>query len=826
MYLRNKKLENFPNNVTAQNIDVAIEFLLIFLVDVSNHVISGKSLNEVLEEVGAIVGDILYVIQKLLPSSITQDDTKEINLGSIQILEKIEILKRQVEERYYKTLKFIPSQFPTVGGLSFLDSLIRKLNGIQLKSEVGVDFIMKPHICVLEKEFSSLISAFRDIVEVNCEHEILKDLQKRTISLAYEAEFAIDSTLVQYNVLWHLFWSLPKILKEIKHISAEVTNMWSENLSLKPCYVVEPFKHLPARGSNSVNDEEIVCFEIAAEKLLKYLTRGTSELDVIPIVGMGGQGKTTCARKLYNNDNIVSHFDVRAWCIVSQTYNPRKLLQEIFSQVTNFKDKGDKDDVLADMLRKILIGKRYLIVLDDMWDGMAWDDLRLSFPLNKNGSRTIVTTRLAKVGEHIMRHIDPYYLPFLTPEESCQLLQRKVFQQEDFPPELHDVSLAVAKRCKGLPLVVVLAAGIIEKKKMKESWWHEVKDALFDYLDCESEDYSRATMLLSYENLPDHLRPCLLYIGMFPEDHIISVSQLISLWIAEGFMQNIESGRLEETAEDYLNDLISSNVVMISKRRYNGKVKYCQIHDVVLHFCLEKGREEKFMMMVKGNYSYFRPSLWKESRVSFSLSNELSKFASLGSKTRKPFHQHLRSLITRNEGAFYDWNPFRQRCPNLQQLYINLSGPEICLKLESLAQLQILRLSFEWARIVSELQLPSNLNKLILFGAPIESSISFIAGLPSLEYLHLNDPQFISSEEWCLRDITFHKLKVLKLVNLDISRYSIAETDKLIRCRNKSLVASAGRIKEEVEAIEGCDRLNLIIMADLLKELQLLVPQG
>ncbi|MCD7473276.1 hypothetical protein HAX54_015055 [Datura stramonium] len=719
MYLRNKKLENFPNNVTAQNIHVAIEFLLIFLVDVSNHVISGKSLNEVLEE--------------------------------------------RYPERW------------------------------------------------------------------NCEHEILKDLQKRTISLAYEAEFAIDSTLVQYNSHSNIF----------------------------------------RLGSNSVNDEEIVCFEIAAEKLLKYLTRGTSELDVIPIVGMGGQGKTTCARKLYNNDNIVCHFDVRAWCIVSQTYNRRKLLQEIFSQVTGSEDKGDKDDVLADMLRKSLMGKRYLIVLDDMWD-----------------------------------------------------------------------------------------AGIIEKKKMRESWWHEVKDALFDYLDCESEDYSRATMLLSYENLPDHLRPCLLYIGMFPEDHIISVSQLISLWIAEGFVQNIESGRLEETAEGYLNDLISSNVVMVSKRRYNSKVKYCQVHDIVLHFCLEKSREERFMWVMKGHYSNFRPSRWKESRVSFSLINEIPKFASVGSKTRKPLHQHLRSLVMTNEGGFYDWNPFRQvsevrllkvldlsshrvralssatlkplihlkylavstnefhfhpkshlphletlivkglpnptylpttvlpaifwkmeklrcvelphakfdlegmfkesfklenlrilrlvvlkidsrdvllqRCPNLQQLYISLSGPEICLKLESLDQLQILRLSFGRPQIVSELHLPSNLNKLILFGAPIESLISFIAGLPSLEYLQLDAPQFISSEEWCLGDIMFPKLKVLKLVMLGISRWDVSDASfpqletlvmkrcwkleeipfsfadiqmlkqiKLIGCQNNSLEASAERIKEEVEQ-QGC----------------------
>ncbi|KAH0712094.1 hypothetical protein KY289_008053 [Solanum tuberosum] len=132
---------------------------------------------------------------------------------------------------------------------------------------------------------------------------------------------------------------------------------------------------------------------------------------------------------------------------------------------------------------------------------------------------------------------------------------------------------------------------------MDESWWNEVKDSLFDYLECESEEYSRATMQLSFDNLADRLKPCLLYMGMIPEDARIPVSKLISLWIAEDFVVNTES------TEDYLMDLTSSNVVMVSKKEYNGK-----------------SREEKFMLAVKGNHSQFQPCDLKESRVSFNLS--------------------------------------------------------------------------------------------------------------------------------------------------------------------------------------------------------------
>ncbi|PHT39459.1 hypothetical protein CQW23_23032 [Capsicum baccatum] len=447
-----------------------------------------------------------------------------------------------------------------------------------------------------------------------------------------------------------------------------------QNLPLKPFSMIEPYKNLPTHRSDPMNDEEIVGFENESEKIIQYLIRGTNEIDAVPIVGMGGQGKTTIARKVYNNGSIVHHFDVRAWCIISQSYNRRDLLQEIFRQVTGKEDKEDKEDILADKLKKSLTGKRYLIILDDMWDGKAWDDLRLSFPDVGNRSRIVITTRLEEVAKQVKHHIDPYSLPFLTSDDSLKLLQKKVFQQESCPPSLQDVSKAVTERCKGLPLVIVLVAGIIKRNKMEASWWHEVKNSLVSYHG-EAEGYILSTMQLSYDNLPDHLRPCLLYMGMFSEDARIPVSQLISLWIAECFVQNIESRRLEETAEGYVNDLISCNVMMVSGRRYNGKVKYCQVHDVVLHFCLNKSREEKFMLAVKGNPNRFQSSRWKDRRVGFNFTDE---FFSLGSKT---FRQRLRSVKMTHEGNSCDRASFSQVSDMrlVKVLYLNFPDAQIWL---------------------------------------------------------------------------------------------------------------------------------------------------
>ncbi|WMV48548.1 hypothetical protein MTR67_041933, partial [Solanum verrucosum] len=780
--------------------------------------------------VGDIAGDVLYVIQKLLPRSINKDDTSKISLCSIQILEKTKDLKAQVET-YYKSLKFTPSQFPTFGGLSFLDSLLRKLNEMS-KSKSGLGFLMKPLLGNLEKELSSLTSIlekelssiFRDVV--HHEHKIPKDLQRRTINLAYEAEVAIDSILAQYNAFLHIFCSLPTILKEIIQINAEVTEMWSDGIPLNPHYVAAPFKHLPARHSYPVIDEELVGFENKADELIDYLIRGS-------------------------------------------------------------KDNGDTVDVLADMLRRKLMGKRYLIVLDDMWDCMVWDDLRLSFPDVGNRSRIVVTTRLEEVGKQVKYHTDPYSLPFLTIEESCQLLQKKVFQKEDCPSELQDVSQAVAEKCKELPLVVVLVAGIIIKRKMEESWWIEVKDALFDYLDSEFEEYSLATMQLSFDNLPHCLKPCLLYMGMFSEDARISASKLISLWIAEGFVENTESGRLmEEEAEGYLMDLISSNVVMLSKRSYNANggesidvIPFCQISELRLLKVLDlisytveflslatfKPLNQLKYLAVLADKFYFDPGTHLPHIETLIVKNfpygvrlpvsflemeklrhahfGLAEFDKQGLFEGSSKLENLRILKKIVTFPIDRLDVLSRRCPNLQQLQITFEDDEepFCPKLENLTQLQELQLSFVHPRILSGLQLPSNLNKLVLKGIHIESAISFIAELPSLEYLQLQEVCFPQSEEWCLGDIMFHKLKLLKLVQLGISRWDASEESfplletlvikkciyleeiplsfvdipslkqiKLIGSWKESLEDSAVRIKGEIKEIEGCDRIHLV----------------
>ncbi|OIT02170.1 PREDICTED: putative late blight resistance protein homolog R1B-16 [Nicotiana attenuata] len=370
-------------------------------------------------------------------------------------------------------------------------------------------------------------------------------------------------------------------------------------------------------------DEEVVGFVKDAESIMKKLTGGTKELDVISIFGMPGLGKTTLAKKVYDNPSIVNYFDVKAWFSVSQAYKRRTLLIDIFKQATRDKSEIKEDVDIADKLQKTLKGRRYLIVLDDIWDIDAWEDLGLCFPKGEDGSRVMVTTRIEEVAKHLQHNGDPYSLRFLTLKESWELLQRKVFRGESCPPDLLEAGLQVAEHCKGLPLVIVLIAGIIAKMERKAPLWLEVAN---DLSSLALGEQGMQVIQSSYDHLENHLKPCLLYMALYPEDYKIPVSDLLKLWMAEEFIENIDTENLEETSRIFLNDLLKRSLVMVSGRqRINGAIEYCSLHDLVREFCLKRLAEEKYFMQLAVPHSSNQQSYSKESRLCIYIHDELVK---------------------------------------------------------------------------------------------------------------------------------------------------------------------------------------------------------
>nr|XP_043609801.1 putative late blight resistance protein homolog R1B-16 [Erigeron canadensis] len=357
--------------------------------------------------------------------------------------------------------------------------------------------------------------------------------------------------------------------------------------------------------SNIEQGEEVVVgFDEEVETLLDQLTGNTStkQLLVISIAGMAGLGKTTLARKLYNDPLVEYIFDIRAWTCVSQVYLVKDLLLGILS--TFIHDITDEvynmyDTQLGEKLYRLLKGRKYLVVLDDIWDSKAWNDLKMYFPDDKTGSRILFTSRDIDISSHVQAARPTHVLRFRNEVESWDLFLRKTFRTGICPFSLEAFGRVITTKCDGFPLAIVIASGLL-KNNLSNDWWGQIAEKLNLFMVSNPDQYMDS-LALSYNDLPPHLRPCFLFFGSFPEDYEVPVTKLILLWIAQGFIDQSGSKTMEDVAEDFLMALINRGLLMTSKKRADGRIKACCIHDLLRDVCLRKAEEEKFPLL---SYKY------------------------------------------------------------------------------------------------------------------------------------------------------------------------------------------------------------------------------
>ncbi|GKU88524.1 hypothetical protein SLEP1_g2776 [Rubroshorea leprosula] len=337
------------------------------------------------------------------------------------------------------------------------------------------------------------------------------------------------------------------------------------------------------RSTSSLVDESRV-YGLGMDKdeifqRLMYVEIG--EIGVVCVVGMGGMGKTTLAQLVYNDEKVENLFELRVWVCVSEDFDVVRVTKILLQSVTKEGCRHSQGDLnsLQLQLRDVLSGKKFLIVLDDVWNENyeRWDVLLRPLLAGAAGSKVLVTTRSEGVA-FIMSKCGGYHLQALSDDDCLSIFASHALGASNFDghPTLKGVGEEIVKKCKGLPLAAKILGGLLRGKVNDDEWKNMLRRKIWDLL--EERGGIIPALKLSYHHLPSHLKRCFAYCAILPKGYEFDKNELVLLWMAEGLIgQAPEEKQVWDKGLAYFHDLLSRCFF----QRSNSNKTLFVMHDLI-----------------------------------------------------------------------------------------------------------------------------------------------------------------------------------------------------------------------------------------------------
>ncbi|XP_042030361.1 putative disease resistance protein RGA3 [Salvia splendens] len=519
-------------------------------------------------------------------------------------------------------------------------------------------------------------------------------------------------------------------------------------------------------------------------------------ISILAVVGMGGSGKTTLTREVFNSLKDENRFGSHIWVHVSRNFDPLILFNKILKRLTSPSqvEIGDKEGVLKE-LEDVLKNKTYLLILDDIWNEsvLTWEQffhplLRVS---SIKGNAIVITTRSMDVAS-IMDPLRTHELKMLSDEDCWSIIKEKTFGKENVPSELEATGTKIAEKCKGLPLAASVVGGVLLCDKSEERW-HSIKE---NWLSRYEGNDIEQILKFSFDNLSlPSLKKCFAYCSIFPKGYKFKPQTLIEYWMGEGFLKADESSDMESMGEKFIHVLLRNSLLQIAERDVYGNLESYVMHDL-LH--------DLAASVLRGSF--------KEDEITQVRYMFLEEYSTAVLKTNEKYLRTLLSVYHQNDNMFSNFEclhvlAFR----GWSVLSSDINKVDLSSEIKKLIHLRVLDIDVlpieylpEWIGELFHLQTLRACNR------KLKKLPSTLKKLRNLRHLYIKNDVELFAEIGLLTS-----LRTLKFFRVgDKNGYKIEELGSLNCLKGKLEIDNLERVrnKEEAEKAKLSNKPKLLVL--------------